>query len=382
MPVVTPNSTPPQHQADEAQAFKAIRLFPNGYGGGLDGLRPQHLKDMVGGLNREHETSLLQSLTLFVNLVLDGGVPTEIRPIFFGATLCALRKKDGGVRPIAIGNTLRRLVSKVAVSACRDEYSNLLQLGFGIKRGAEAAIHAARTFIHSHDDMVLLKIDFANATNSINRDKALEAVSEHLPSLFSYTYSSYGASSFLAYGNHLVSSDEGVQQSDPLGPLLFCLTILPIVKCLSLPLNMWYLDDVTLGGTPAQVLEDFHIIQSEGIKRGLRVNPGKCEVVSLSDSCDVTSFQHHRQVRVTDLTLLGAPLGDQAMTDILQNKNSELTTMESRLEWISAHHALYLLRNCFSLPKLLYILRTSITLSYGHLTISRFIFCKSCSTSG
>ena len=50
-----------------------------------------------------------------------------------------------------------------------------------------------------------LMICFANAFNSIHHDKALEAVSEHLPSLFSYIYSSYGASSFLAYGNHLVS---------------------------------------------------------------------------------------------------------------------------------------------------------------------------------
>ena len=75
----------------------AIRSFPNGSGGGLDGFKPQHLKDLIGGMSREHETRLLQSLTLFVNLVLEGGVPVEITPIFFGASLCALRKKDGGV---------------------------------------------------------------------------------------------------------------------------------------------------------------------------------------------------------------------------------------------------------------------------------------------
>ena len=132
---------------------------------------------------------------------LDGGVPVEIRPIFFGASLCALRKKYGGVQPITIGNTLQRLVSKVAVSACRDRCSNLLQpnqLGFGVKRVAEAAIHAARAFINSHDEMVLLKIDFTNAFNSIRRDKALEAVREHVPNLFNYSCSSYGSTSFLA----------------------------------------------------------------------------------------------------------------------------------------------------------------------------------------
>ena len=33
--------------------------------------------------------------------------------------------------------------------------------------------------------------------------------------------------------------------------------------------------------------------------------------------------------------------------------------MGDRLSWISSHHALFLLKNCFTLPKLLYILRTS-----------------------
>ena len=76
-----------QYHTVESEVLKAIRSFPNGSGGGLDGLRPQHLKDLGGGGNREHESSLLKSLTLFVNLVLAGGVPAEIRPIFFGASL-------------------------------------------------------------------------------------------------------------------------------------------------------------------------------------------------------------------------------------------------------------------------------------------------------
>ena len=310
---------PPQYQADEAEMLKAIRSFPNGSGGGLDGFKPQHPKDLISGMSREHETSLLQSLTLFVNLVFEGGVSVKIRPIFFGASLCALRK-DGGVRPIAIGNTLRRLVSKIAISACRDRCSNLLlpnQLGFGVKRGAEAAIHTARAFINSHDEMVLLK-PMPSTAFVVTRPSRLCV---NIYSTCSITHV-LGMGQLPSWPMEITwCHQKKVFNKETLGPLLFCLIILPIIKCLSSPLNMWYLDDGTLGGTPAQVLADFQIIQSEGIQRGLHVNPKKCEVIGLSDTCDITLFQHVQQVRVTDLTLLGAPLGEQATKTILQKKD-------------------------------------------------------------
>jgi len=52
----------------------------------------------------------------FVNLVLAGQdqIPMQVRHIFFGASLNALGKKGGGLWPIAVGLTLRRLASKFA----------------------------------------------------------------------------------------------------------------------------------------------------------------------------------------------------------------------------------------------------------------------------
>ena len=44
-PVVTPLSVP----VSEADVAQAIRSFPNGSAGGPDGLRPQHLKDLIAG---------------------------------------------------------------------------------------------------------------------------------------------------------------------------------------------------------------------------------------------------------------------------------------------------------------------------------------------
>ena len=51
-----------------------------------------------------------------------------MRPFFFGASLVALKKKCGGVRPIAVGCTLRRLVAKIACKRVADDMAELLAL--------------------------------------------------------------------------------------------------------------------------------------------------------------------------------------------------------------------------------------------------------------
>ena len=134
------------------EVAKAIRSFPNGSAGGPDGLRPQHLKDMVGLSTTGGGHALLSALTSFLSLVLAGRTPPSFCPYFFSANLIALQKKDGGVRPIAIGCTLRRLADNVASGKVLEDMAALLaphQLGYGVKGGAEAAVHSARLFLHN-----------------------------------------------------------------------------------------------------------------------------------------------------------------------------------------------------------------------------------------
>lgn len=62
--------------------------------------------------------------------------------------------------------------------------------------------------------------------------------------------------SFLCYGQNIIMSEEGVQQGDPFGPLLFCLVIQPIINNITSPVNAWYLDYGSVGGAFDSVLED------------------------------------------------------------------------------------------------------------------------------
>ena len=126
----------------EGDLMQAIPSFPKSLAGGPDGLRPQHLQDMVGASAGARGAMLLQSPTTFTNLVLAGDIPVETRPFLFGASLTALNKKNGGVRPIAVGCTHCRLVAKVAsrsVMERMEQYLAPLQLGYGTPLGAEAA---------------------------------------------------------------------------------------------------------------------------------------------------------------------------------------------------------------------------------------------------
>ena len=91
----------------------------------------------------------------------------------------AIRKKNGGIRPIAVGYVWRRLTAKIACSHAREVSVTLLaprQLGFGIAGGAEAAVHAARRYVENmNQGQVFVKIDFKNAFNTLRRDSILEA---------------------------------------------------------------------------------------------------------------------------------------------------------------------------------------------------------------
>ena len=137
-------------------------------------------------------------------------------PIFC-ASLISLSKKDGGVCPIAIGQTLRRVVAKcIGGRVIHSVGGDLapLQLGRGVPRGCEVAVHAFRRFLHHmRSDHVLVKLDFKNAFNSLSRACMIRAVQQFSSDILSFVYSTY-ASSQLFCGDHTSLSAEGVQQGE------------------------------------------------------------------------------------------------------------------------------------------------------------------------
>ena len=81
---------------------------------------------------------------------------------------------------------------------------------------------------HSNVDQSVLNLDFRNAFNSLRIDRMLQAVSEVVPELYVFVRAAYGSPTSLFHRESTILSQEGIQQGDPLGPMLFCMTIHPI----------------------------------------------------------------------------------------------------------------------------------------------------------
>ena len=233
------------------------------------------------------------------------------------------------------------------------------QLAYGTPLGAEAAVHAARIYLHNlQPDEVLLKLDFRNAFNCIHGDKMLKAVEELVPDLLPFVHSVYCKPSSLFLGDKILQSSEGVQQGDPLGPLLFCLTIHHLTLQLSSEFCVFYLNDETLGGSMEDVLQDLHTVQQVAEDLGFQLNGGKSEVICVDPTTGKSFLSAAPGLHVTSpnhVALLSSPLGDMdSISNTICEKINLLQAMGDRLQYLYSHDAILLLRHSFALPKLLY----------------------------
>ncbi|KAI5645635.1 reverse transcriptase (RNA-dependent DNA polymerase) domain-containing protein [Phthorimaea operculella] len=328
---------------------KAIISFKSGSASGPDGLSPQHLKDMINGLLGENSKVLLESLAALFNLILSGRVPNDITPVLYGANLCALKKKDGGIRPIAVGSTLRRIASKICCKKVLPQLSSRfqpIQLGFGSKGGCEAAVHATRTYLENNSGEVLIKVDVRNAFNSVDRGALLREIKEFLPALFPFLWQCYAAPSNLIYKDTCIDSTVGCQQGDPLGPAIFSLAIHPIIAKLKSRLNIWYLDDGTLGGDANTVMADLVALRAEFAQIGLDLNFAKCELFinnTLPEDTQQSIAQDFKTcapgikfLTKETATLLGAPLTDEAFPHFVQKQIDTYKESADRLMEINS----------------------------------------------
>lgn len=261
-------------------------------------------------------------------------------------------------------------------------YLGNYQFGVGMPVGGENILHVVNGLLelkgHS-DKMSMLLIDLSNAFNIVYRSHLIKEVRLHCPGISRWVEFCYARPARLYYDQHILSSVLGVQQGDPLGPLLFALTLHPLVKSIAsrckLDLHAWYLDDGTIIGDTLEVAKALSIIESEGPCRGLHLNIKKTEVfwpsvdpVALLKVFSVDPRSIDEGVFLKDIgrpsngvKLLGGPvsLDLDYMSDIVLSRVKKTIQLMSAINKLQDPQSEMLLRNCIGVSRLYFAMRTT-----------------------
>ena len=352
-----------------------LRSFPKASACGPSGLRIQHL---LGASEVPLPTGIGASLREVVNLLASGRAPVGVAKFLAGGSLIALVKNKPDsppdVRPIAVGEVLRRLASKCLcrlTKAKAAEFFEGHQVGVACPGGSELIVHGLRDCIESHwndEDFVVLKIDFQNAFNMVSRQGLLDECLLHFPELMPWASWCYGQHPKLFYSMGTLSSETGVQQGDPLGPLFFCLVLQKLVGTIAtdevsshLLYHKCYMDDGAVAGSEKAVARVITILSELGPQLGLFLNVSKCEVFSKGN---MNSFPPGMMRSNTpNMEVLGAPIGDILFcAKFVANQRAKANVLLSRLQQVGSKDpqvAYLLLRFCGSFCKMVHLARST-----------------------
>ncbi len=289
----------------------------------------------------------------------NGDVDEAVSDLLRASRLVAIPKRDGGVRPLAVGEALGRLAAKLVLAPLKPSLLNVFgSLQACLERaGAERIVHEARAALAS--GRTVLALDMRNAFNSVDRTAILEAVTALEPRLLRAAETGYLLPSRLFFaGSELVSS-KGVRQGDVLGPVFFSLAIhgalLQVQKSFPRVHVRAYLDDVTLFGNGADLVAAAQMLEKLLENIGLLVNSAKCGVIG-PDAHFV--FNALGVPAPTSLRILGAFLGPdpEVMAAVLERQTDQ-TALLGSIDFLEPSIRLAIIRFCAH-PRLNFLVRT------------------------
>ena len=143
--------------------------------------------------------------------------------------------KNPGLRPIVVGEVLRRISWKVVIMISKQDVmkaAGSLQVCVKQETGAEGAIHAVHDKFKDHTTEAVLIIDAENAFKAINWKAMLHnniSITCHIISTYISNWYNTPVSLFIIGGTETLSK-EGTTQGDPTAMASCALGVTPLIQ--------------------------------------------------------------------------------------------------------------------------------------------------------
>ena len=263
------------------EVIRAAALHTQGAAGpsGLDALSWRRLCTAFGQKSNDRCAALAAVARRISTTYID---PSALQAY----TSCRLIPLDKcpGVRPIGIGEVVRRIIGKAVMKIVKydlQEAVGATQLCAGQEAGCEAAVHAMeRIFADEHTEAIIL-VDATNAFNCLNREVTLLNCETVCPALSHILINTYRNNSQLFVDGQCILSKEGTTQGDPLAMAMYAIGTQPLIRRLDgIAKQVWYADDSAAGSSLERLRRWWDLLVRIGPLYGYFPNGSKTYVLT------------------------------------------------------------------------------------------------------
>ena len=157
-------------------------------GSGLSGLDADDWRQILA--SNTFGTDLLKSIADFIKKLCSKKISPENKSLeaFIACRLIPLNKNPG-LRPIGVGEVLRRIAGKVLMKTLKKDVmhdAGSLQVFAGQENGAGATFRAMYNIYNNKHSKAVLLVEAENAFNSINRNVMIRNIFVVCPAISTY----------------------------------------------------------------------------------------------------------------------------------------------------------------------------------------------------
>ena len=247
----------------------------------------------------KNSDTLAQSIADMAKRLCTERVPSDHLSELLSCRLIPL-DKNPGVRPIGIGEVLRRIIGRAVTRMLKldiCEAAGALQTCCGIESGIEAAVHAMANKFADPNTQGILLVDASNAFNSLHRETALDTVAQKCPAFHQYLSNTYQTPTrqFISGSTEgqYILSEEGCTQGDNSAMAFYSIATSPIIEDLKdncSASQVWFADDSTGCGTLDELKEWWMHLCKIGPRYGYNPNPTKT-IMIVKNKANLTDAQ-------------------------------------------------------------------------------------------